>query len=613
MRRMGLVIILLTFVSSLGFPDEQISFSASVDKTKVSMNEEIVLSLSISGTTNVSQPVLPPLPDFNIYSSGRSQKISIINGNVSTSLTFRYILIPKKVGRFTIGKAKITYKGKVYTTQPIEVEVVPALISQSKQLPPPSSSEARAREVFIEQVVDKKKVYVNEQIRLSFRIYQSVDFLENPEYHPPSLTGFWQEKLEEREYYKWINGQRYLVSEINTALFPISPGKYTIGSAGLTCTIKNDSARFPKSIWDWDPFTEFFGQAKRKRLHTQPLEIEVIPLPANAPSDFKGAVGRFSLSVDIDKKEAKVGEPITLTLKIKGEGNLKSLTSPQLPSLSYFKQYTSEGETKILSSDKVIQGEKSYQYILIPQKEGDFTIPAFTFSYFDPQKKTYQRLRTEAISVHISPSPTSPSTSSLSRKSARENSPSFSPDLSPQKNYLLVVGNKIGKGIFILGEFLYTYRFSLLFLLIISLLLLYLKRGYRRYKERRGKERSARRRFAYTMLKRRLREIDRYMRTPDEKKEEFYALLFRALSEYLAECLGVSRAGITIAQIEDLLREKGIKDELVRRIRACLEQCESQRFAPYQDKDAGVRLSEMRTIKREVEEIIKQLRRCGIE
>ena len=216
------------FMSGACFADD-ISISASVDSREISLDGQITLTITVNGdVANIPQPTIPEMTGFGSYSSGRSQNISIINGKVTSSVSFNYILVPSDTGDYILGPFTVEYKGRTYSAGPINVKVVP----RSAGTRPPSSYSAPSqsqdrqqtresgKELFIETYVDKLRTYVNDQITLTFAFYQAVDLFNNPSYSPPSTTGFWTEDMPpQKRYYKVINGTKYLVTEIKTALF----------------------------------------------------------------------------------------------------------------------------------------------------------------------------------------------------------------------------------------------------------------------------------------------------------------------------------------------------------------------------------------------------------
>jgi hypothetical protein len=310
----GLFLYLLSTQLCLG---QDINFNASVDKTEVGLAEQVTLTVSVSGSVkSVPKPELPPLDDFTVYSSGRSHNFSFTNGRLSSSVIFTYVLLPGKTGKLTIGPARIELKGKTFQTAPIEITVAGG--GETQPDTPPTGNEKQkqkprpgGKDLFIETVVNKRQGYVNEQITLTFRCYRAVRLLDNPQYAPPSLTGFWSEDLPpKRQYNKVVNGKQYFVQELKTALFPTSTGKLTIGPAELKCMVEDIDRllkRDPFAVFGRDLFS-LFRQGKPLVLKSKPIGIVVAPLPQiGKPENFTGTVGSYKLKVSVDKTEVEVG------------------------------------------------------------------------------------------------------------------------------------------------------------------------------------------------------------------------------------------------------------------------------------------------------------------
>ena len=143
-------------------------------------------------------------------------------------------------------------------------------------------------------------MYVGEPAIFTFRLYNRVPILSQPHYQPPEMTGFWTEDLPpQRNYQTSVKGIPYNVTEVRTALFPSTPGKAHVGSAGLTVTLEN----FGTDPMGSDFFAQFFGRGEEKTLKTEPVSISVKSLPDPKPADFKGAVGDYTLSAQVDKEK----------------------------------------------------------------------------------------------------------------------------------------------------------------------------------------------------------------------------------------------------------------------------------------------------------------------
>jgi hypothetical protein len=556
---------------------QDISFNASVDKTEVGLDDQITLTVSVSGNVkSIPQPQLPSLESFTVYSAGRSQNFVYSGGKISSSVTFNYILAPRKAGKFTIGSAEIVLDGKTYKTNPIEVTVTGE--AKPEAAPPPSPKESvqrtelQGKDLFIETVVDKKKAYVNEQITLTLRFYQGVRLFNNPEYSPPSLTGFWAEDLPPRkQYYKVINGRQYFVQELSTALFPTAAGKQTVGSAELKCTVEDlsqFSTRDPFGMLDRD-LMSLFRQGKPQVLRSKPIEIEVLPLPEmGKPQNFKGTVGNFNLSVSADKKEVEVGQPITLKMKITGTGNIKSVEEPAIPDLKDFRIYSSGSSENVSKDNYLVGGAKTYEEVLIPKTQGKYTIPSLEFSFFDPKSKSYQTLRSEPILITALP--------------GAQTSPTEIAQLSKQEIGFTAKDIRYIKlpasGLKDQGGYLYKNPLFLFFQLI-PLLVFVISWRYQRQKEKLNADIGyARLRRAHKLAKKRLGQANKLI-TP-EKSKEFYSEVAKAMCGYAGDKLNLPAHGLTKDRIESELSSRGMGKEKIDNLLKLLDSCDYARFAP---------------------------------
>jgi len=377
---------------------QDLKISAGVSSKRVALGEQLRFTISFEGESLRLPPLkLPELPGFDIYSSGTSQNVSIINGKITSTFEYNYVLVPKKAGKLTIPSLSIKYKGKTYTTQPIEIEVV----RESSQQQEEAKQRLVEKSFFAEQKFNKTTCYIGEPVYYTFSFYADRMLAKNPSVNLPDFSNFITEDFPPKNYQKIINGKRYFVSELKIALIPIKEGTYRFPEASLTI----QEWSFP-SFFDEDFFGDFFGGGQSKTLTTQPLVLKVVSLPEEGkPLNYKGDIGNFKIKADIDKKELKVREPITLSIKIYGEGNISSISQPDFPALPNFKQYEVISSKKIKKENYVLEGEKTFQTILVPGISGELKIPSIEYSFFNPQKKKYQTLSTKEFSIKVLPSP----------------------------------------------------------------------------------------------------------------------------------------------------------------------------------------------------------------
>lgn len=400
----------------------QANIELYVDKNELDLSEELQLTITVKAdSADVEISDLPSLPNFNIYSSGQSRNVSMINGKVNVTQQFNYILMPRFAGKSVIDPFTVKVAGKTYHTEPVEIEVhrsetgnAEASLVKKNNNSAKHSNEAKPKEnstkneadmpaFFMVAKTDKTKAYINEQINLKIRFYQSQNTVGKPMYERPKMEGLVFEELSTESNYEAVGGKQYVYTEFNIAAFGILPGNATIGAASVEYNVAGDI---------FDPFYSFFSSnrtSNTKRVSSKPINIEIMPLPqAGKPKTFYNAVGtNYSLKASVDNPAPQAGEPITLSLALRGEGNMRSVGDIPIPDLGKsFRIYetTSSFENKITGS--ALGGSKVYKTVIVPRASGNFTIPAIEFSYFDTKSKVYKTVKSNPITLEVSPSDT---------------------------------------------------------------------------------------------------------------------------------------------------------------------------------------------------------------
>ncbi len=138
-------------------------------------------------------------------------------------------------------------------------------------------------------------------------------------------------------------------------------------------------------------------------VQSDPITIEVQPLPAGAPADFNGAVGQFQLSATPDRTSTRLGEPVTLRVELSGVGNWGTLGDPHWPSRHAVARLQQQDRFAKQDREWRDDGHARVQQLFTPLTEGKLTLPAITYSYFDPTTKQYQTLSTDALTIDVAP------------------------------------------------------------------------------------------------------------------------------------------------------------------------------------------------------------------
>ncbi|MCK4271011.1 protein BatD [bacterium] len=599
--------VLALLVSAMGAQSEELTFSASVDRTRVGLDDYLTLTVSVSGKDigGISQPDLPSLDGFEIVgtNSSSSSQFTLVNGKMTSSKTIDYIytLRPREVGKITIGAATLKLKGKTYKTEPIEIEVVAgSASSQGKTQPsprtsspsPPSPTEnLQSEDLFLRADFDQKKVYPGQQVTVTYTLYNRTQ-LANVQYEQvPSFTGFWAEEIYNADRLNFqqqvIGGKQYQVAVLKKlALFPTTCGKIQVDPMELVCDLRLRSR----------DFFDFFGRTKRVRISNKPVTITVQPLPDEGkPQGFAGTVGRFSITASVDQRQVRAGEALQLVVKIRGQGNLKTLPAPQLPPLDNFKSFEPEIQEQMSTTGDKIGGTKTYRYVLIPKQQGQFLIETVQFSYFDPARKAYQTARTEPIAIEVLPGEKGEFPLILGL--GREEIKLLGRDIRYIKPSTAAIKDE--------GGDLYSNR-AFQILQIAPLLAIFAAILTRRRRDRiRTDVGYARWRGAYRQSRQGLRAAHRLMRS--ESSARFYSAMAKTLSNYLGDKLNISVGGITSQHLRDELVGRQMEEQLVQQILDCLHACDYSRFAP-----ASSQLADMETMLKRVRDLISRLEKTGL-
>jgi len=559
---------------------DDLSLTASVDRTKVGLEDQLTLTISASGSgfDRLPEPKLPALDKFDVVGSheSSSSQFSIINGKVSSTKTidFTYYLSPQQAGSWKIGSAKLKHKGKTYATAPLDVEVVAGSAqpkSQRRRQPRSQSSRPQQRQevdisgnLFVKATVDKKEAYVGEQITATFKLYKRIGLSDVSYQNIPSFTNFWVENLFDAKQLKFhhevLNGVRYDVAILKRlALFPTTDGSFAIEPLSLSCDV---------TVRRRDIFDSFFMRSQPVTIKTDSISITVQPLPPDPPPGFSGAVGEFHISASADKVQVPANQPITLTVRVSGAGNIKTLPDPIMPPLPDFKRFDSESSENTSSKGDILKGSKTFKYVLIPKTEGRYTVDPLSLTFFDPKAKDYRSVKTRPIAIIATPGEAEeePVAYGLSRSEIEV----VGKDIRYIKPNMTSLENQ--------GRFLYQSAWfqliQLLPLFAIALALI-----YRRHTDRIDQDvRYARLRRAHRRAQQRLKEASNLIeRGPPE---EFYACVSKAVTDYVGDKLNISATGTTTDQIAQELEQQGVSEEVKHKLISCLNECDFYRFAP---------------------------------
>ncbi len=588
----------LLLAGSLTVSAQEISVTAEVNRTRLTTDETLILTITVSGSGlgDVAEPVLPAMRGFVIIgsTSSSSTSFSLTNGKLSSSGTVRFIyqLKPRDTGSFVIDASKVTYDGVTHETSPITIEVAPGATGAASpggsRIAPPgappatSAGQSQGAEerpdlgdaVYILNTVDKTRVYLGEQVTVNYTLYTRLG-LTNARYDDvPTYTGFWLEELFAAHHLDFmeeiIGGRRYAVAKLRQiALFPTVTGELKIEPLSMICDVQGERSR--RSLFDRflnDPF-DTFSTTRQIRVASEAQSITVLPLPGEGrPPGFSNAVGDFSLKATVDLDTTEVNQPVTLTIVLSGEGNLKTVEDPVLPPLDYFKEYQSGTNAKYESGGQRMSGTKTWEHVLIPTIPGDHTIASLSYPYFNPDTDAYGVSTTDSITIKVLPaSGEQTAVAGMPRKTVVRQ---LRQDIQYIKPETVFLGDQ--------GEVLFRSAwYLLLHILPVAAILatVFYRSHARRLRDDVG---YARRRRADSDARSELHQSRQKLK--QGAFDQAFTGISNAIYGYVADKCNQPAAGLTSPRVVELLGERGVDDVTVGLVKDCLEACDMARFAP---------------------------------
>jgi len=400
--------------------------TAQLDRHSLPLGESAQLAVTVKD----SQPVelnVPPVDGLEITPVGQQSSTQVINGAVLAEVRYVYQVTPNRSGNFTIPAITVPGGG---STQPIAFRVdktpnpgssLPPAPSVRGQVEDAAPADAKGDSAFLRVMLPKQELTVGELIPVEIQacfpagMAASLNGL-------PMLTGgaFALNKLDDNpeQTHEIINGQPYNVITWSSALSAVEAGDYPLNlELPVVVRVREKSkpgagrSPFKDFFGDASPFDDsvaddFFDQVTEKplALHSDGALLRIQPLPVQGrPPDFSGAVGKFDVSAEASVTRAMTGDPITLKMKITGKGNFDRVATNGLASSAGWKSYKPNARFEPADREG-FAGTKTFEQAIVPTQAGSSEIPALSFSYFDPDTRSYVTKTTRPIPIEIVPS-----------------------------------------------------------------------------------------------------------------------------------------------------------------------------------------------------------------
>lgn len=510
------------------------------------------------------------------YQSGYSN----INGKISSSVqvSFSYTLTADREGVFTIGPASCTSGGRRLSSESFTVKVekpTPAQLQQRQQQQqiqqqrraamdpfgffdidpsdffgpdpwgqPQSQTPPKVDEssLFLRASVDKTNPWQGEEVTVSYKLYTQTLNLSVSKEKQPSHKGFWAEDLtpkngRTKQYEEVVDGRRYQVVELRReALFPQRSGALTTDPLELTVQVPVRQG--------------FYAYMVEHSMRTKPLTLNVKALPT-PPERFSNAVGTFTVGGGLSQDSVRMGDAISYRLTVSGHGNLMLMTPPTPEFPASFEVMEQGTDPKLNLGDGGVSGSRPFEWALVPQEAGTYTIPAYEFIYFDPTTGAYKTLTVEAQTLTVVGDGEGAAGGSLGKTDGKQ-------------------GGERGWTRYVL------YGLSgLALLFIVSAIVRW---TIKRYHSREVDPVAQRKRHALRVAQRRLKKAASYLSKGEP--EPFYQEIYRALWGCLSDKYGIPTSQLSRETVATCMAEKQIPEEKQESILELLNEVDMARFAP---------------------------------
>lgn len=508
--------------------------TAVLSRSQTDLGRPVELQIKVTGSSGAKAPDITGIDGLDIRYSGQSQMIEGHNLRFSYSFVYSYTVMPERTGTFRIPSQKIQAGSNSLQTPELTLRVVdssagPAATAQSGR----SNDEVdTSRLGFVELLLTKSTAYVGEmvpaEVRIGFNARTPVESLGGG----INITGqgFTTQTIPDtRPTIETIKGRTYQVFNFKTAIAPARSGKIEIGPVEIHPVVRIprpiQSQMGQRDLFDMnDPFFQSFfndpafapSVSREITLQSKPVSLDVKALPPNAPPEFSGAIGVFSLETDAKPKTGQIGDPVTVTTKISGRGNFDRVNAPELSDERGWHKYPPSSSFK-QDDDVGVSGEKTFETVLTPN-ESKKSIPPVVFSFFDPMSEKYVSLRSDPIPVQIEGG-TAPSPAAATPAQAPNGTPApaaKAEDILYQMSDWPAASKSFTP--------VYT-RPNFWLAQIIPLIALLGFLGWK-WRQSRLSDREARRRAA---LQQEAAELQRRLRKPDVSPSEYYAGAARAV------------------------------------------------------------------------------------
>ena len=550
------------------------SFTATLEPEIIAQGSAATLRLRFQDCSPSDSPVIPEVPGLRFTQAGRGSEMTVVPGRVSQTLVISYQVTATQTGAFTIPPITATVDGRRLATQPLTLTIAPTDPSQPQH-------------AFLTLAFPKERYYVGESTAAEMHLHaQSGSVIRLP-----TLSG---EGGIFGTNVSW--GQQTRVATNNGIYHrlawrvPVTFAKAgTFRYAAQDCQLRVEVRTAPRrdSIWSFVPNVE----SRILNLTSDPVTLQILPLPTDqVPPDFSGAVGRFSLDAHIGSTNVAVGDPLTLTVRISGSGNLPAVRWSAPTNWPGLRAY--DPTSQLESGDPLgLDGTRVFEQVLIPESSSVHAIPPLRFSFFDPTTESYQTASHPGFPIKTLTAATPAAQPLIAAPGTI--------DSSREPIDIVHIKNRPGTLAVAPAPPLFTRPWFLALQLLPILAWAGSAFARRRREYLALNPRQLRRMQVGRRLKHGLTLL--HSHAAAYQTEAFHAELYRLLQEQLGERLDLPASAISSEIVEQRLRGAVPDPALIDAVEQLFRQCDQARYAP------GAATGDLQSLLSQAEKTLRQL------
>lgn len=593
----------------------QVTFKAEAPLL-VSTTERVQVKFSVNKEPDSDNTFkYPSFEGFTVIAGpaiSTGMEMQWVNGHQTTnySRTYTFLLVPQGAGKLKIGSASIEVEGKTYKTQPLLIEVIDegAAPGSSKPSMPQhqpqqhhndKSAEAKVGQddIFLVLNLSDKEVYKGEAVRATLMLYTRVGYPDIESFNMPTFNDFWTQELPARSEQSRAehNGRIYETYKLTEHIIaPQRTGRITISPAELNVGVRVYTQSNSGSIFHSGRQLHYVNRA----LRSAPMTINVKEFPANAPTSFNGAVGKFSMTSKAPDLTMSANSSNEIQVTISGSGNLKFVTAPKLTLPDSFEVYDTKVIDNIRTSAAGASGSITYTYPFVARAAGEYVVEPLEFTYFDLATEQYKTLTTERYVITVTDDGSAVARSADSSRGYAEYG-SRMKQLDKDIRFIHTSALSAGAS----SLFVLSPAYWLVVVLVVAIFIVTYHLMRKRIRQNRNVV-ARRMRQADKVAVQRLRLAESSMHQGN--RHAFYEEMLRAMWGYISDKFNIPVSNLTKETIREELYRRGVSAADAEQFCQIISRSDEAQYAPSTESDMGEVYSDAVAVISKIESIVKR-------